>query len=86
MDTRLTSIVYGLLNKLNPHHKALLFTLIEQGKLKVRTLAQEVLNECVLGNNKWSKDCYIWVLTYMIVQTIKTSFDIGTKDLVDTMK
>ena len=75
-----------IIKKLNPHHKALIYTLIEIGKVTKRALAKEIVNECINMNNKWNKDWYIWVLTYMIVQTIKTSFDTGTKDLVETVK
>jgi len=75
-----------LIKRLNPHHKALIFALVEISKLPVRGLAKEILNDLIMMNNKWSKDWYIWVLTYMIVQTIKTSFDVGTKDLIDTIK
>ena len=74
------------IKKLNPHHKALVFTLIDLNKLPTRVMTQEVLNEVMSMNNKWNKDWYIWVITYMIVQTIKTNFDSGTKDLIGTMK
>jgi hypothetical protein len=67
------------IKKLNPHHKTLLYTLIDLNKLPTRSLTQEILMECISHNNKWNKDCYFWVLTYMVVQTIKTQFDIGTK-------
>ena len=86
MDIKSINILCGLLNKLNPHHKALIFTLIELNKLNWRELARDVVGECINLNNKWNKDWYIWVLTYMIVQTIKTNFDTGTKDLVDTVQ
>ena len=63
-----------------------MFTLIELNKLSWRDLARDIVNEWINLNNKWNKDWYIWVLTYMIVQTIKTNFDTGTKDLVDTVQ
>ena len=75
-----------VIKSLNPHHKALMFTLLDIQKLWTRSLTKEVLNECIIMNNKWSKDWYIWVITYMIVQTIKTNFDSGTRDLIETMK
>ncbi|CAI2367062.1 unnamed protein product [Moneuplotes crassus] len=74
------------LKKLNPHHKAIIFILLELQKMSTRDLAKEVVDECTSMNNKWDKDCYICVITYMVVQTIKTRFDIGTKDLIETVK
>ncbi len=37
-------------------------------------------------NNQWEKDCYYCVLTYMLVQTIKSEFKIGSKDLIKCIK
>lgn len=37
-------------------------------------------------NNKWEKDCYYWVLAYMLVQTIQSEFDEGTEDIIKTLK
>lgn len=48
-----------IVKKLNPHHKALMFTLIDLAKLQSRRLAKEVLTECINMNNKWNKDCYL---------------------------
>lgn len=45
-----------------------------------------IVNEVVSMNNKWEKDCYYWVLSYMLVQTIQSDFDEGTEDLVRTIK
>jgi len=36
-------------------------------------------------NNKWEKDWYYWVLSYMLVQTIQSDFDEGTEDLIKTV-
>lgn len=48
-----------IIKKLNPHHKAMLYTLIDLLKIQKRPLAKEILNECINMNNKWNKDCYI---------------------------
>jgi hypothetical protein len=45
-----------LIKKLNPHHKALMFALIELSKISSRSLAKDVLNELINMNNKWNKD------------------------------
>jgi hypothetical protein len=37
-------------------------------------------------NNQWEKDCYYCVLTYMLVQTIKSEFKVGSKDLIKCIK
>jgi hypothetical protein len=45
-----------LIKKLNPHHKALMFTLIEISKISSRSLAKDILSELIGMNNKWNKD------------------------------
>lgn len=37
-------------------------------------------------NNKWEKDCYYCVLSYMLVQTIQSDFDEGTSDIISTLQ
>jgi hypothetical protein len=37
-------------------------------------------------NNKWEKDCYYCVLSYMLVQTIHSNFDEGTEDIMNTIR
>ena len=44
------------------------------------------INNCMNWNNQWEKDCYYCVLTYMLVQTIKSEFKIGSKDLIKSIK
>jgi hypothetical protein len=48
-----------IVKKLNPHHKAFIYSLIDSTKVSSRTLVKDVLNECINMNNKWNKDCYI---------------------------
>jgi hypothetical protein len=45
-----------------------------------------ILNEVLSMNNKWEKDCYYCVLSYMLVQTIQSDFSEGTEDILRTMK
>ena len=45
-----------IMKKLNPHHKALIYALIDILKINKRGLAKEILNECMNMNNKWNKD------------------------------
>ena len=44
------------------------------------------INNCMNWNNQWEKDCYYCVLTYMLVQTIKSEFKVGSKDLIKSIK
>lgn len=56
------------------------------GKIFDRKTALGIVNEVVSMNNKWEKDCYYCVLSYMLVQTIQCDFDEGTEDLIKTLE
>lgn len=47
------------IKRLNPHHKAFIFSLLDMKKLSTQHLTRVILKECIAMNNKWSKNCYI---------------------------
>ena len=53
---RINKYSLWIIKKLNPHHKALIYTLIEIGKVTTRYLAKEIINELINMNNKWNKE------------------------------
>lgn len=63
-----------------------MYALIRNKIVKTKKMAISILNEIVSMNNKWEKDCYFWVLAYMLVQTIQSEFEDGTEDIIKTLK